>query len=113
MPSERSGSRYFARKVSRRRVERQRQSERSSQATGAAGSSTNETAKTQPPVESKDERNKRISDIKVSAEFVRRFTEEAHDGRIPPEPSALPESFLCIHCNQLVKREENDNPWVC
>lgn len=112
MPPERGTTRYFARKSSRRRVERRRQGQ-GSQNTGPERPDTQTTTLSPPATEDEDERTKRESDVKVSAEFVQRFTEEAHYGRVPPDPSVLPESFVCIHCEKLVRREENDNPWVC
>ncbi|KAI1119596.1 hypothetical protein F5Y14DRAFT_395862 [Nemania sp. NC0429] len=113
MLSERSGYRYFARKTNRRRVDIRDHVAESPRVISRAGPGYNEPTNIRPPAESEDEKNRRESDVKVSAEFVRRFTEEAHDGRAPPDPSVLPEVFTCIHCNQVVRREENDNPWVC
>ncbi|KAI1754105.1 hypothetical protein F4782DRAFT_529034 [Xylaria castorea] len=64
-----------------------------------------------PQGESESDRNKREADVRVSAKFVKRFTKEGHSGRIPPDPSALPAEFECIHCQRVVKREENSHPW--
>lgn len=129
---------YFSRKMDRRRLEMRRQERlrqltRPSEATGTAGPETGGTTNGQPVVEDENllcpiateatngqpaaedenERNKREADIKLDPEFVRLFYEVAHEGRVPPDPSVLPETFVCIHCERTVKREENDNPFVC
>ncbi|KAI0450431.1 hypothetical protein F5B21DRAFT_528931 [Xylaria acuta] len=64
-----------------------------------------------PQGESESDKNKREADVRVSAKFVKRFTKEAHSGRVPPDPSVLPAEFECIHCHRVVKREENSHPW--
>ncbi|KAI1821938.1 hypothetical protein F4861DRAFT_541461 [Xylaria intraflava] len=60
----------------------------------------------------RDERNKRESDVKVTAEVSQKFTDKYLNGRVPPSPTALPAEFTCIHCEKVVKREENVHPWL-
>ncbi|GAP82915.2 hypothetical protein SAMD00023353_0104450 [Rosellinia necatrix] len=54
-----------------------------------------------------EDRNKNEYDIRVDPDFLERFNREAHDGRVPPDPSTIPAEFNCIHCKKSVKREEN------
>ncbi|KAI1364554.1 hypothetical protein F5Y08DRAFT_339469 [Xylaria arbuscula] len=63
--------------------------------------------------ETEDEKIKRESEIRMPRHVVEEFKRDYHEDRAPPNPSACPAEFQCIHCLKMVKREENDNPWVC
>ncbi|TGJ87490.1 hypothetical protein E0Z10_g1304 [Xylaria hypoxylon] len=70
-------------------------------------------ADNQPKEEDEDGKNKRESEVRVTAEFFQEFNKKNHAGRVPPDPSVLPAKFLCVHCHRMVEQKDNKNPWIC
>ncbi|KAI3328217.1 hypothetical protein F4824DRAFT_506818 [Ustulina deusta] len=66
-----------------------------------------------PREEAELEESKLDYEVRVTPEFLQKFNEENHAGRIPPDPSVLPAKFLCIHCNMIVGRKKDASPFDC
>ncbi|KAJ2983869.1 hypothetical protein NUW58_g6177 [Xylaria curta] len=49
-----------------------------------------------------DNANEEQSEMQANVDPVKKFNEEYHSGREPPHITALPETFECIHCHNVI-----------